>query len=317
MHHGRDQLLAALDAVDDDQWTRVIPYGTRTLHQLLAHLAGADQAWAVAAQGLLKGESEPGKAPTTPDDAKAARARAIRRGRGRAVGELMAEMTTRRKLLLGLFELLEKRHLALALPAYGDEHNSVRERIWLGYHDRMHADDVKRALRMNWAPPKLRFLPELDSAVAALAPDKTLYVIYSVDPVMWERPSVVAGWSNRDLLAHIATGDWVFQTHLRSLIERGHVAEWPDVADGNAERLAERKVSTVGALIEEFLSMRHTTMLLLAQIEKKHLREKLLLRWLDPPEERPVLEYLQWFWMHERSHREELRPAMKYATSLR
>jgi hypothetical protein len=317
MHHARDLLESALDLVGEEQWQRKIPYGDRTLHELLAHLAGADQAWAVAAQGLLKGESEAAHTPLTQDEAQAARKRAIERGRGRPTADLRAEMLSRRKLLLGLYELLEKRHLALALPAYGDEHNSVRERIWLGYHDRLHADDVKRALRMTWEPPKLSFLPELRGAVDALSADGTLYVLYNVDPVMWERPSTVPGWTHRDLLAHVATGDWVFQLHLRSLIAKGTVATWPDVAAGNAERLAKRKVSTVSALIEEYLSMRHGTMLLLAELKEKHLREPMSMPWLSPPQERTVLDYVQWFWMHERAHREELRPAMKYATSLR
>ncbi len=317
MHHARDEFEAALDAVDSEQWERQIPYGDRTLHELLAHVAGADQAWAVAAQGLLKGESEAAKKPVSPEEAKAARKRAIERGRGRPVPELRAEMVSRRKLLLGLYELLEKRHLALGLPAYGDEHNSVRQRIWLGYHDRLHAADVKRALRMNWAAPKLKFLPELEPAVEQLSPDNVLYVVHSVDPVMWELPSLTQGWTHRDLLAHIATGDWVFQRHLRSLVETGKVAQWPDVHAGNAERLAERKVSTVNALIEEYLSMRHGTMLLLAELKPKHVREVLFMPWMPEPHERPMIEYIQWFWMHERTHVDDLRPAMKYATSLR
>jgi uncharacterized damage-inducible protein DinB len=317
MHHARDELLAALHNVQPADWERKIPYGDRTLHELLAHLASADQAWAVAAQGLLKGESEAGAMPLTPAEAKEARIRAIERGRARPVAELRSEMDSRRKLLLGLFELLEKRHLALALTSYGDEHNSVRERIWLGYHDRLHAADVKRTLRTHWAPPKLVFLPQLRETVAALAPDETLYVIHSVDPTKWELPSVLPQWSNRNLLAHIATGDWVLQTHLRSLLEHKHVAEWPDVTAGNEGLTGDRRVTPVHTLIDEYLSMRHETMLLLARLKPEHLREKITMRFLPEPHERTVLDYLQFFPNHERTHREQLRPVMRYATSLR
>lgn len=314
MLHARDELEAALDEVGEGQWERAVPYGERTLHELLAHVAGADQAWAVAAQGLLKGESET-KAALTPEEAKAARRLAIERGRGRPVAELRAEMASRRKLLLTLYEELEPRHLSVALRSYGDEHNSVRERIWLGYHDRLHAADVRRALRMNWASPRLVFPPEVRPAAEALSPERALYVIFSVDPTKWELPSVVPEWSNRELLAHIATGDWVFQSRLRSLIADGTLPEWPDVAAGNAERLAERRMTPVGTLVEEYLSMRHETMLLLAQLTPGHLRVKMSMPWLGDAEERTVLDYVRWFWMHERSHCEQLRPAMRYATA--
>ncbi len=147
--------MAALDEVEPDDWRRFVPYGSRTLHDLLAHIAGADQAWAVAAQGLLKGEAEQ-QTPLTPDEARAARERAIERGRTQRPEALLEEMHRRRQLLLSLYELLEPRHLALALRSFGETHNSVRERIWLGYHDRLHAADVRRALAMTWQPRHLR-----------------------------------------------------------------------------------------------------------------------------------------------------------------
>jgi hypothetical protein len=311
MHMAREELLAVLADVPDDGWSRFVPYGSRTLHDLLAHLAGADQAWAVAARGLLRGEAEDG-AHRSPADVVAARERAIARGRGRSPRDLLDEMASRRKLLLGLYDLLEPRHLALALRSYGDEHNSVRERIWLGYHDRLHADDVRRALRMDWHPPHLKMLPELAHVAVALSPSPALYVAYSVDPVFWQRPSPDPGWSYHDLLAHIATGDWVLQSHLRHLIDHGSPAEWPDVAAGNAERVAERRFSTERALIDEYLSSRHQTMLLLADIEPKHLSQPIEMRWLPEPHTRTVGDYLGWFDTHDRFHREQLRGAMKY-----
>lgn len=314
MHHARDELEATLAEVGENDWERMIPYGSRTIHELLAHLAGADQAWAVAAQGLLKGESED-TAPLSPDAVRASRLRTVERGRSRPVAELRAEMASRRKLLLTLFDELEPRHLSLALRSYGDEHNSVRERIWLGYHDRLHAADVRRALRRTWRPPNLQFLPDLREAVDALSPDAALYVIYSVDPTKWELPSVVPGWSNRELLAHLATGDWVFQSHLRRLIEDGRPADWPDVDAGNAERLVERRFTTVATLVEEFLSMRHETMLLLSRIRTEHLRVPIAMRWRPDIKRPTVREYLQQFWMHERMHVGQLRPVMRYATA--
>jgi hypothetical protein len=311
MRIARDQLLAALDDVPAGSWGCYVPYGSRTLHDLLAHLAGADQAWALAAKGLLRSEGAEAP-PLTPAEASAARARAIVRGRRRSVTDLRAEMESRRQLLLGLYDLLEKKHLALSLPSYGDVHNSVRERIWLGYHDRLHAEDIRRALRLTWQAPKLKFGPALQPAVDALSPDETLYVIYSVDPTLWEKPSPLPEWTYRQLLAHIATGDWVLQTHLRHIIEHNAVAPWPDVDAGNAERVHDRRFTTDRTLTEEYLSMRHETMLLLSQLKPKQLSLKIMLPWRPDPDDHTVLDYLAGFEFHDRLHREQLRTAMKY-----
>lgn len=307
----RNELTSALSQAGERDWGRYVPYGSRTLHDLLAHVAGADGAWAQAAKGLLKGEAEE-RPPLTCAQARDARERTVERGRSQTPAALIEEMERRRRLLLSLYELLEPRHLALPLRSFGDEHNSVRERIWLGYHDRLHAADVRRALRMRWHPQDLRYVPEVLPAVDAVAPDEMLYVIYSVDPVCWERPSPLPGWSYRHLLAHIATGDWVLQGHLRHIIEHGAVAPWPDVDAGNADRLTERAHSTERALTEEYLSMRHETLRLIAQLKPAHLALPIEFWWEPRPNEHTVLEYLLGFERHDRTHREQLRGAMRY-----
>jgi hypothetical protein len=315
MHTARTELLAALEQVRPADWQRCVPYGSGTLHDLLAHLAAADQGWALAAQGLLKGEAEV-RPPLSPGEAQAARQRALDRGRAQPPAALLEEMARRRNLLLSLYELLEPRHLVLALGSFGEQHNSVRERIWLGYHDRLHAADVRRALRITWHPPGLQFLPALQPAVAALSPSDTLCVVHNVDPVYWERPSTVPGWTYRQLLAHIGTGDWVLQGHMRHIIEHGEVAAWPDVDAGNADLIASRAHSTERALTEEYLSMRHETMSLLSALQPDHLELRISFRWEPPPNEHPLLDYVLAFERHDRTHREQLRPAMRYARAM-
>jgi hypothetical protein len=314
MRMARNELEAALDEIAPGDWGRFVPFGARTLHDLLAHLAAADRGWALAAKGLLKGESDTGVA-LSPQEAKSAREQAMVRRRQRTPKELREEMEQRRRLLLELYELLEPRHLAVGLRSYGETNNSVRERIWVGYHDRLHAADVRRALRMSWHPQRLTFLPEIVPAIEALSPDPTLYTIYSVDPTRWESASPLPAWSNRQLLMHIATGDWVLQTHLRHILEHGTVAAWPDVPAGNAQRLAERDLSTDRALTEEYLSMRHQTMVLLSELKPQDLELPIMFRWETPPVERTVLDYLLAFERHDRTHREQLRPVMRYATA--
>jgi hypothetical protein len=318
MHLAREQLDRELDGLAPDDWSRFIPYGDMTVRDVLAHLAVADQSWAVSAQGLLRREGAPPLATKTPEEASAARRRAIERGRTMTVSELRDEMARRRKLLLALYDLLEPVHLSIALPSFGERHNSVRERIWRGYHDRLHLADIQRALRMSWHPSKIMFDPRLQPAIEALSPDETLYVIYSVDPVTWERKAPGLDWTYRQILAHIATGDWVFQRHMRHIIATGTVADWADIDAGNAERVEQRKFSNDRTLIEEYLSMRHETLLLIAQLKPQDLQRPITLWWLPEGErERTILDYVLAFERHERLHREQLRPAMKYATSTR
>jgi hypothetical protein len=313
----RDQLDATLDGLAESDYARYVPYGSRTVHDVLAHLAAADHVWALAAQGLLKGESD-ARPPLSAGDAAAARQRAIDRGRTQSPAELRAEMERRRKLLLGLYELLEKRHLSMTLPTFGTTHNSVRERIWLGYHDRLHRADFDRAMRMVWHPQRMSYLPELEPAVAALSPDLMLYVIFSIDPSYWERQVRGLDWTYRELLSHIASGDWVLQAHLRHILEHGKVGAWPDIGAGNAQRIEERRFTNDRTLTEEYLSQRHETLRLMSQLKPQHLRLEIDL-WFREPRTEPytVLDYLLGFDGHDRAHAEHLRPAMKHATSTR
>ncbi len=89
-------------------------------------------------------------------------------------------------------------------------------------------------------------------------------------PEMWSMPSPLEGWTYKDLLAHLATGDWVFQWMLRGvlgtekfdLVERGSGY----VNEGNARLLEERRGRTVEELIAEVASEGEETQGLLAQL---------------------------------------------------
>jgi len=74
-------------------------------------------------------------------------------------------------------------------------------------------------------------------------------------PEMWTMPSPLEGWTYKDLLAHLATGDWVFQTMLRQTlgIENALPAQatLEFVNEGNARLLAERKDTSIEELIAE------------------------------------------------------------------
>jgi hypothetical protein len=88
------------------------------------------------------------------------------------------------------------------------------------------------------------------------------------------------------------------------------------VAAGNAERIDERARSTHAALTEEYLSMRHETHRLLAMLKAEHLKAPFRFWWDEGEPERTVLDYVVAFPEHERMHREQLRPAMRYVRAM-
>ena len=90
-------------------------------------------------------------------------------------------------------------------------------------------------------------------------------------PEHWSLPSPLEGWTYKDLLAHLATGDWVFQWMLRGvlgletfdLVEKGGLDY---VNEGNARLIEERRDRAVDGLIAEVESEGEETQDLLAQL---------------------------------------------------
>ena len=58
--------------------------------------------------------------------------------------------------------------------------------------------------------------------------------------------------------------------------------------------------------------MRHETLLLCSRLAKMHLDLKIAFWWEPAPNEHTVLDYLSMFERHDRSHQEQLRPAMRW-----
>jgi hypothetical protein len=71
---------------------------------------------------------------------------------------------------------------------------------------------------------------------------------------VWDRPSVLEGWSNKDLLAHLAGGnDQMLQDLLRPVVAGEQVDPRvlePDTDGENARRVEERRSWTLDRLIE-------------------------------------------------------------------
>jgi len=102
-----------------------------------------------------------------------------------------------------------------------------------------------------------------------------------IPPDRWLAPSSNAGWTYKDLLAHLATGDWICQHLLHGLLETGAVPEFPDADAGNAERVSARRGKLVSELGKERAQHRTDTIRLIAQLHPDHLDRPINMPWFN------------------------------------
>lgn len=129
-------------------------------------------------------------------------------------------------------------------------------------------------------------------------------------PEFWGWMSPLPGWTYKDLLAHLATGDWLLQSILRSVIagepiDVANVTSLDWVNAANAERLEERKSRTPEELVAEVEAESAETQELLAQLTEQ--QEQL------SQAGAPVTlgQYLATFPAHDRDHLAQLRVALE------
>ena len=155
---------------------------------------------------------------------------------------------------------------------------------------------------VSWVEPIAEQLQESRTQIVEVA--------RSIPVEAWTRPSPNQGWSYKDLLAHLAVGDWVCQIVLRAIITNeplniGEVASLDWISQGNAERLNERKGRTVDELVAEVEAEGDETQELLARLgETDESRTQ---------EDAPMSlgDYLRGFPGHDRTHLAELRTALE------
>jgi uncharacterized protein (TIGR03083 family) len=96
------------------------------------------------------------------------------------------------------------------------------------------------------------FAPWVQPIAASLRETRAQVVAFarSAPETFWDLPSLNPGWSNKDLLAHLATSHWVMQTYLRLVLD-GVQFSFTGPDTGNAERIAARRNHDVAELITE------------------------------------------------------------------
>lgn len=112
-----------------------------------------------------------------------------------------------------------------------------------------------------WVEPIAAELRKSRSEIAAFA--------CSAPAGLWTKASPNQGWTNKDLLAHLATGHWVIQSGVCALVT-GERFQFDSPDAGNAERVAERRSWLVSALAAEVEAEGEKTQELLAQLTGAH-----------------------------------------------
>ena len=120
----------------------------------------------------------------------------------------------------------------------------------------------------------------------------------------WSKPSPNEIWTYKDLLAHLATGDWVCQRVLRAVTE-GTELSLGDLDEGNARSVEERRNTPVDELIAEVEAEGEKTQELLSLILEE---QRGLTREGAPMS---LGDYLRMFPGHDEQHLAQLRTAQE------
>jgi hypothetical protein len=135
---------------------------------------------------------------------------------------------------------------------------------------------------------------------------------------VWEKPGPVPDRTYHDLLAHIATGDWVCQGILRTVLEGGDLEVFVrnlDLDGTNARLVVERRDASISSLAYEYVSMRWETFALMSRLTPEQIAEsEIPWRYRNPPvpgwDRQTLQEYLDGFWRHDALHLKQLETAL-------
>jgi hypothetical protein len=312
-------LLAVVDGLTEEQWERAVPYGEWTVKDLVAHVIGdlSPSGPGLILAGILTPEfiSETAKTFDV-------------RGRN---ASMVAERQhfTREDLRQLLFEShdafidatlrLEEQHLpvlAYKVPMGAEYDLTVGDWLWFGHHDRQHADDIRRATEVDYAPEHLAYISEIEMRMRAhqRAHDGLMRAIYSVAEDAWEEQSAeVPGWTFHDILAHVSSNEARRRLRLLSAVvdesEVGHyLATVNDIDGWNAEQVSERKGWPVQKLVDELVLGWYEIRKVLAQFKPEHLRAEVR---LGGDRKMSATEFLERMAGHTSTHAGQLVPASR------
>jgi|SRR5579883_526569 len=126
----------------------------------------------------------------------------------------------------------------------------------------------------------------------------------------WSLPSGYPGWSCHDLLAHLATGDWLMQRRVRDALAGRDLAatmHGVDLDSENARLVTAARSHTPAELLAQTHAQQNRSLALWELLDERHLMQ-IMPHWDGGY--CTLLEYLLAFPGHDREHIAQLRAAL-------
>jgi uncharacterized protein (TIGR03083 family) len=305
------ELLRVVDSLRDADWDRYVPYGEWTVKDLVAHAIGD---MSPSGPGLiLAGVLTPQFiADTSASFDIRIRNQSLVEERRRYTKEDLRQLLfeAHDAMIEAALRLDDSHRAVLDFPVpIGPEYElRVEDWLWYGYHDRQHADDILRALEVDYRPQPVESAPEIEATFRAMYRyrEGLLRAVYSVADGAWGEPSPAAGWTNLDLLAHVVSNELRAHARLRSLFGEtpaDELAAINDIDAWNQRQVESRRGRTVRQLVDEMAANRYQTLRLLARVRAEHLSRPIT---LADGSGIPVAEYIAMFTGHECAHAGQL-----------
>nr|AUF80926.1 hypothetical protein S36_0539 [uncultured bacterium]AUF80949.1 hypothetical protein S37_0562 [uncultured bacterium] len=319
LQHAHRELLRVVDALSPEEWDRGLPYGDWTIKDLIAHLVGdlSPSGAGLIYAGVL---NEQFIADTSRFFDVRGRNQAVVNERRRWTHEdLRQVLFEAHDARIAMTLRLDERHeeiLAYAVPMGPEYDLTVEDWLWFGYHDRQHADDIRRALAIDWTPRSLDFLPEIDEKLRwfVRSQEGFLRAVYSVAGDAWDDPAhgEADGWSYKGVLAHMASNEERLQIRFRSAgkASQAEIDAVNDVDAWNRKKVSGLTDATPSQLVATFLKGRNDTLEVLAAYQSSDLDGSVT---VAGGESVPLLDFIDRVSNHTSWHAAQLVPASSRA----
>jgi len=317
------ELLRLVDSLSESDWERAVPYGEWTVKDLIAHVIGdMSPGWpGLILAGVLTPQFivDMGKGY----DARTANAANVEERRRWTREDLRQMLFEAHDEMIAAALRLDESHLPVldyVVPMGPEYELRVSDFLGRGAHDRQHADDIRRALEVNWSPRPLTFAPELERKMrwVVLSQDTFLRALYSVADDAWGEQALsdpstslrTGGWTYHDVAAHVASNEVRLQTRLRSALGEAspeELAAVNDVEAWNEQTVRERRGRSVREVADEFQAGRFETMEVLSRFTGETLEAEIQLAAGTVP----AREFVTRFSRHTSAHAGQLVPGSR------
>ncbi len=312
-------LLRVVDSLTPEDWARGVPYGEWTVKDLVAHAIGD---MSPSGPGLIgAGVLSPQFIAETSAafDVRALNQSTVderRRYTPADLRQLLFEAHDARIEASLRLDESDTPPLAFPVPMGEDYEIKVEDWLWHGYHDRLHAEDIRRSLRMEWTPRSLTFIPEIDAKMPFLirSQEGLLRAVYSVADDAWDDNSEgCPGWTYRGILAHLSSNEMRRHVRLQSALGEAHdeqLARINNVDAWNETAVAERNAWPIPRLVDELADGWNGIREALSRFQPQHLDAPVI---LGNDVTIPTREFLDRMSGHTARHAGQLVPASRRA----